>query len=365
MRKLAGAMRRTAASGAAIAALIALLPSPSQAADETYVVPFMHFEGGLGYRGEVSQLQYYQGARIGARNEARTFADINLRFGAWEGLEIYLNTAYDTWDRVYWQDVNFAGLGVAPTGGADQVERRKGLSDVWLGGKYALLSEARGTGDVSTWTVETSVKIPGSYKIYPTTVNSTNAGSPPAESPAGTPGYEWLLKTSFSRRVRFADPYVSFFYLNRGSASSSGEGVGTFHLADEWGTFFGTELVGFEQRADDLKFAGDIGMGWRWVDDGEAPANRFMYGPDRAAGDPAAGNFVVKEQGYVRYDGRIGFVYQLQKHARATGHVTFAVPGEHFLEQYPDTFNDSHSYGKVRNKANYIFGYEFEMYAVF
>lgn len=345
---------------------LASVSLPARAAHETDVVPFLHAEAGIGFRGEVSQLQYFEGSRLGARNEVRNFVDIHARFGAWKGLELYLNTAYDAWDRVYWQDINFSGT--APAGGDDQTERRKGLSDIWLGGKYAILSEARGTGDVSTWTVESAVKIPSSYKIYPETVNSSNAGSPPSESPAGTPGYEWLLKTSFSRRVRFADPYVSFFYLNRGSASSSDENVGTFHLADEWGTFFGAELVGFEQRADNLKFSGDIGVGWRWVNDGEVPANRFMYGPDRTSGDPAVPGYVVKEQGYVRYDGRVGFFYQLQKHARASGHLTIGIPGEHFLEVYPSGFAEPAGhipFTKIRNKANTIFGYEFEMSALF
>jgi len=348
------APRRAAALSALLLALT--LPATSFAAAETEVVPFLHTEAGIGFRGEASQVQYYQGARLGARNEIRNLVDINARFGAWTGLEIYLHTAYDTWDRVKWQDINFTGT--PPAGGDDQVERRKGLRDVWLGGKYAILSEARGTGDVSTWTVETAVKIPGSYKVYPSTSPTA------AESSAGSPGYELLLKTAFSRRVRFADPYIEFFYLNRGSGSSSAEGVGTFKLADEWGTFFGTELVGFEQRADSLKFSGDIGLGWRWVNDGEVPSNRFTSGPDGAAADQISG-FVVKEQGYVRYDGRIGFFYQLQKHARATGHLTIGLPGEHFLEKYPGTYPDPNSFGRIRNKAENIFGYEFSLSALF
>ena len=330
--------------------------SPAFAAAETEVVPFLHTDAGLGFRGEVAQRQYFQGARLGARNEIRNLVDIHARFGAWEGLELYLNTSYDAWDRVKWQDITFTGT--SPANGQDQVERRKGLRDVWLGAKYAILAESRGTGDVSTWTVESAVKIPGNYKIYPDTAPTA------AESGAGTPGYELLLKTAFSRRVRFADPYIEFFYLNRGSGSSSAEGVGTFKLADEWGTFFGTELIGFEQRADNLKFSGDFGVGWRWVNDGEMPANRFTSGPDRTAGDAMAPGYVVKEQGYVRYDGRVGFFYQLQKHARASGHLTIGLPGEHFLEKQFGT-TDPQSFGKFRNKSEYVFGYEFALSALF
>ena len=343
-----------AAALSAVLALFLAAPATSFAAATTDVVPFLHTEAGLGFRGDVAQRQYFQGARLGARNEVRNLVDINARFGAWSGLEVYLHTSYDAWDRVKWQDINFSGT---PIG--DKVERRKGLVDVWLGGKYAILAESRGTGDVSTWTVESAVKIPGSYKIYPSTDPTA------AESGAGSPGYELLLKTSFSRRVRFADPYVEFFYLNRGSGSSSAENVGTFKLADEWGTFFGTELVGFEQRADSLKFSGDVGVGWRWVNDGEVPANRYTSGPDRNPGtDAPAPGFVVKEQGYVRYDARVGFFYQLQKHARATGHLTMGLPGEHFLEA-PFAATDPNNYGKIRSKAENIFGYEFSLSALF
>lgn len=348
-----------AAAGLLVSTFFALAtPSPALAAADTDVVPFLHTEAGIGFRGEASQRQYYQGARLGARNEIRNLVDVNARFGAWTGLEIYLHTAYDAWDRVKYQDINFNGTPPTPN---DQVERRKGLTDVWLGAKYAVLADSRGTGDVSTWTVETAVKIPGSYKIYPSTSPTA------AESGAGTPGYEWLLKTAFSRRVRFVDPYVEFFYLNRGAGASSAEGVSSFKLADEWGTFFGTEIVGFEQRADNLKFAGDIGVGWRWVNDGESPVNRFTYGDKRTAGDPAITGSIVKEQGYVRYDGRVGFFYQLQKHARASGHLTIGLPGEHFLEKYPGSFTEpgTNNYGKIRNKAENIFGYEFSMSAIF
>jgi hypothetical protein len=361
-----GAASRTLA-GLLVPALLALsaaaIPSTAQAARETDVVPMLHGEAGIDFRGEVIQEQFIRGGnRLGARNQTRTFVDVDARFGVWTGLELYLLTSYDTWDRVQWQDVNLAAPngGFAGSNGGDFVERRKGFADVWVGGKYAILSESRGTGDVSSWTIESSVKIPGSFKIYPSTSPTA------AESPAGTPGYELLLKTSFSHRVRFIDPYITFFYLNRGSATSTGEGVGTYGLADQWGTFFGTEIIGFERKADDLKFSADIGIGWRWVNDGQTPANRFLYGPDGdTAAAPAGFNNVVREQGYVQYDSRVGFFYQLQKHARATGHVTFAVPGEHQLEIYPDNFTDPQAGSKIRNKINTNFGYTLGFTGIF
>ena len=166
--------------------------------------------------------------------------------------------------------------------------------------------------------------------------------------------------------MRFADPYVTFFYLHRGSASLPSDGVSSYDIADTWGTFFGTEIVGFERKADNLKFSGDIGIGWRFVNEGEVPANRFIYGPDgdTAGAPPGFGN-VVKEQRYIRYDGRIGFFYQLQKHVQATGHLTYGLPGEHFIEVYPDSFADSRNGGRIRNKDFIDFGYQFHLNVAF
>lgn len=358
---------RNAALGAGLALATLALPLFVPAADaarETEIVPFLHVKGGLGFRGQKVQGIYERdGVRIGARDEIRNFVDIEGRFGAWYGLEVYFNTSYDTWDRVRWESINFAGT--APAGGDDQEERRKGLTDTRLGARYAILSEARNTGDVSTWTIETAVKIPGAYEIYPTT--KTETGPAPKESAAGTPGFEWLLKTGFSKRVRFADPYVTFYYLHRGSASSPSDDVASYDIADTWGTFFGTELVGFERKADNLKFSGDIGIGWRFVNEGEVPANRFIYGPDGtpATGPGAPTGNVVKEQRYIRYDGRIGFFYQLQKHAQATGHLTYGIPGQHFIEVYDDSFADPQNGGRIRNKDFVDFGYEFHMNVAF
>jgi hypothetical protein len=335
--------------------LLMSVATPAFAADETDVVPFLHGKGAIGYRGEVINGQYERGnTRIAGQKTKRTFVDVEARFGAWYGLEAYFRTNYDTWDRVQWQSVQFQGA--VPVTPDDQVERRKGITDITLGAKYAILSEKMHEGDVSTWIVETNVKIPGSYAAYPDTSGTQ------AESGAGTPGFEWLLKTSFSKRVRFADPYMYFFFDNRGSASSSSEGVGTFNQGDEWGTFFGTELVGFERKEDNLKFSADIGIGWRWVEPGQVPANRFLYGPDGdvANAPPGFGN-VVREQGYIRYDSKIGFFYQLQKHAQARGHLTFGLPSDHYVEQYPGTFADPDQGGRVRNHVFTDFGYDFTM----
>ncbi len=336
--------------------------SPAFAAAETEVVPFLHWKAGVGFRGQKVQGQYFQNdARIGARDEIRNFVDIHGRFGAWYGLEAYFDTSYDTWDRVKWESINFGGT--PPSGGDDQQERRKGMADTRIGVRYAVLSEARNQGDVSTWTVETNVKIPGTFSIYPELANTSNPTV--TEAGAGTPGFEWLLKTSFSKRVRFAEPYVSFFYQHRASASLPSEGVGNFDLPDMWGTFFGTEIVGFERKADDLKFSADIGVGWRFVNEGEVPANRFFYGPDRNPILPAIGGNVVREQRHIRYDARLGFYYQLQKHAQAIGHLTYGLPTEHYIEVYPTSFSDPQGGGRVRNREFTDFGYHFTMVAVF
>lgn len=333
---------------------------PAAAANETDITPFLRFRGGVGYRGQFVQGQYVlDGERVGAREEERQMTDFEARFGAWYGLETYLRFTHDNWDRVRWQDMQFSGAEF------DAEERRKGISDIVVGGRFALLSEQRKTGDVSTWTVETNFKIPGAFEAYP----SLDPGEP--EAPAGSPAFEWLVKTSFSKRVRFFDPYVSFFYLHKGTASSPDEDVGSFNLADEWGTFFGTELVGFERPADNLKFSGDIGLGWRYVMNGEAPANRFLYGPDSGSNPPyVVGDNVVKEQGYVRYDMRLGFFYQLQKHVQARGHVTYALPTEHYIEAYKsDDFelrrDDPRSGANIRNKEFTDFGYSFSMLFVY
>lgn len=339
--------------------LLLSAPSPAFAAEETSITPFLRGRVGIGYRGQFVQGQYVRDKRIvGAREEERQFTDFDLRFGAWKGLETYLRFSHVNWDRVRWQDMTFNN-GVPPPGGPEQVERRKGLSDVWLGTKYAILSEARKTGDVSTWTVETSVKLPSSFEVYP----STN-GDP--EAPAGTPGFEWLLRTSFSKRVRFFDPYVSFFYLHRGTASSPDEDVDAFNLADSWGTFFGTEIVGFERPADDLRFSGDIGIGWRYVMEGQTPANRFLYGPDSGPAFPNPPGNVVTEQGYTRYDVRLGFFYQLQKRVQARGHLMWGLPSEHFIESYPRSYigqtNEDERGGEtIRNKEFTDFQFHFTM----
>lgn len=342
--------------------LVAAQPGRAVAADETEVVPFFGFKGGIGFRGQKVQGQYYRDdARIGARDEVRNFVDVEARFGAWKRTEIYLKTSYDAWDRVKWESVNFTGT--SPAGGDDHEEWRKGITDVWLGSKYALLQEAAGTGDVSTWTLETAVKIPGSYRIYPST--KVEGGPNPTEAPAGTPAFEWLLKTAFSKRVRFADPYISFFYLHRGSASSAADGVGDFDLGDVWGTFFGAEIVGFERKADNLKFSGDVGIGWRFVNEGEVPANRYIYGPDGSSQRPTNFDYVVKEQRHIRYDGRIGFFYQLQKNVQARGHLTYGLPGEHYVEVYDEGFGDPINGGRIRNRHFTDFGYEFAMTVAF
>ena len=343
----------------AVVSAFAFSPRSASAADETEITPFLHFRGGIGYRGQFVQGQYVRdGQKVGAREEERQFIDVEARFGAWYGLETYLRFSHDNWDRVRWQEIQFDN-GVPPAAGPFQVERRRGFSDFVVGTKYAILSEARKTGDVSTWTVETNIKIPSSFEIYPSTDPSD------AEAPAGTPGFEWLLKTSFSKRVRFFDPYVSFFYNNRGAASSPDEDVGSFNLGDEWGTFFGTELIGFERPADNLRFSADFGLGWRYVMEGEIPANRFLYGPDCNGCTPPDADFIVKEQGYVRYDARIGFFYQLQKNVQARGHFTYGLPTEHYIEKYPRSIADPRSGSKIRNKEFTDFGYHFTMHAMF
>lgn len=340
--------------------LLAFAPSTAHAAEETYITPFLHGRAGIGYRGQFVQGQYVRDKRIvAAREEERQLTDFDFRFGAWYGLETYLRFSHVNWDRVRWQDMTF-GNGVPPPGGPEQVERRKGLSDIWLGTKYAILSEARKTGDVSTWTVETTIKLPTSFELYP----STNPKD--AEAPAGSPGFEWLLKTSFSKRVRFFDPYVSFYYLHRGTSSSPDEDIDAFNLADSWGTFFGTEVVGFERPADDLRFAGDVGIGWRYVMEGEAPANRFLYGPDSGPAFPNPPGNVVTEQGYTRYDFRLGFFYQLQKRMQARGHVMWGLPSEHFIEKYPRSYlgvtNEDERGGEtIRNKEFTDFQFHFTM----
>lgn len=360
MRVARAALARTTAS---LALLAALSPAPVLAAEVTDITPFLHFKGGMGYRGQFIQGQYVRdGQRVGAREEERQFVDFDARFGAWYGLELYLRFSHDNWDRVRWQELAFDN-GVPPAGGAFQDERRKGIADVVVGGKFAILSEARKTGDVSTWTVETNFKIPGSFEIYP----STDPAEP--EAPAGTPGLESYFGTSFSKRIRFFDPYVTFFYLHRGSASSPDEDVSSFNLADQWGTFFGTEVVGFERPADNLRFSGDFGLGWRYIMEGEVPANRFLYGPDSGATN-RPGGYVVTEQGYIRYDMRIGFYYQLQQHVQARGHLTYGLPTEHFIESYSAGFlstspGDSRSGSKVRNKEFTDFGYNFTMHVFF
>lgn len=349
----------------ALLAFVAALASsaPALAADETDITPFLHFRGGIGYRGQFAQGQYVlDGERIGAREDERQYTEFEGRFGAWYGLETYLRVTHVNWDRTRWEDIAFNG-GVPPAGGAAQVERRKGLGDVVVGSRFAILSEQRKSGDVSTWTVETNFKIPGSFDVYPSTTGAT-------ESPGGTPGFEWLMKTSFSKRVRFFDPYVSFFYLHKGSTSSPNEDVGSFNLADQWGTFFGTEVVGFERPADDLRFSGDVGLGWRYIMDGEVPANRFLYGPDSGATAPnIPANNVVKEQGYIRYDMRAGFFYQLQKHVQARGHITYALPTEHYIESYSGSLgnsaNDTRNGAKIRNKEFTDFGFDFHMLFIY
>lgn len=346
---------------ASLALFVALLSAqPALAADETDITPFLHFRGGIGYRGQFVQGQYVRnGQRVGAREEERQFTDFDLRFGAWYGLETYLRFSHVNWDRVRWQEIAFNN-GVPPSSGAFQDERRKGIGDVVVGGRFAILSEQRKSGDVSTWTVETNIKIPSSFEVYP----STDPGD--AEAPAGTPGFEWTLKTSFSKRVRFFDPYVSFYYTYKGTSSSPDEDIGSFNIADQWGTFFGTEIVGFERPADDLRFSGDVGLGWRYIMEGETPANRFLYGPDCDGCTEQVEDFVVKEQGYIRYDARIGFFYQLQKHVQARGHLTYGLPTEHYIERYDAGFEQAPREGaKVRNKEFTDFGFDFHMLFVY
>ena len=326
---------------------------PAHAAEETEITPFLHFRGGVGYRGQFIQGQYVRDdVRVGAREEERQFTDIEARFGAWYGLETYLLFSHDNWDRVRWQGVDFDGFG----GPEDHVERRKGITDIVVGVKYAVLAEARKTGDVSTWTVETNFKIPGSFEVYPVLDDPATA-----EAPAGSPGFEWLIKTSFSKRIRFLDPYVTFYYVNRGTASAPSEGVEEFNLADMWGTYFGTEIVGFERPADNLRFSADASVGWRYIIEGEVPANRFLYGPDSGAATSPPGN-VVTEQGYVRYDARVGFYYQLHRRFQARGHLTYGLPTEHYIEAYPSSFNDTSRNGaRVRNKEFTDFGFNFSV----
>jgi hypothetical protein len=85
-----------------------------------------------------------------------------------------------------------------------------------------------------------------------------------------------------------------------------------------------------------------------------------MYGPD---GDPQRD--VVREQRHIRYDARLGFYYQLQKHAQAIGHLTYGIPTEHFIEVYPESFTDARNHGRVRNREFTDFGFHFTMVAVF
>jgi len=349
---------RAKRSCALVVAFTILAPAATAlAANETDVAPFLHFKGGLGWYGEVVNGQYTRdGSRIAG--EKRVSTRVEAHFGVWKGLEAYLKTSYDTWDRLHWQDIGFEAAPGTPVTPNDQVEKRKGLTDVTLGAKYAILDEARGTGDVSTWTVETAVTFPGSFKIYPDTAPGAT------EAPAGNPGSALLLKTSFSKRVRRVDPYVSFFFLNRGTASAPSEGVGDFNLADEWGTFFGSEVVGFERPEQGLKFSADAGVGWTWVNPGEVPENRFLYGPDGDSANAPPGN-VVHEQGYIRYDSRIGFFYQLQKNAQASGHFYFGLPSDHYIETYPASFADPQQGGKIRNHVFTDFGYEFALNGVF
>src|SRR5437016_2385362 len=160
--------------------------SPAFAANETEITPYLHGSGSIGYHGEVIQGQYYRnGAQVGSQKQQRERIDLEGRFGAWDGLEVYFRTAYDSWDRVQWNSIAFSS-GTPQDG----VEKRKGLTDFTFGARYAILSEARHTGDVTTWTVETNIKLPGSYAAYPDPTGNS------AEASAGTPGVEWRLKTA-------------------------------------------------------------------------------------------------------------------------------------------------------------------------
>ncbi len=344
------------------AAIVAIgAAGPAAASDATAVTPFLHFESGISFRGQKLQGVYVQQdtdgtlTKTGARDEIRNVIDVDLRFGAWHALDVFLRSSFDAWDRVRWEAIDFTGS--APTGGAYQTERRRGIADTTFGARYALLSEARETGDVSSWTVEASVRIPGSYEIYPSTDPEEK------EAPAGTPGFDIQLATAFSKRVRLFDPYLVFFYTNRGAASASAEDVEEFNPGDQWGTFFGTEVVAFERKSDGLKLAGDVGFGWRYVMGGETFANRFIYGPDGIGGGPTGFGNVVKEDPYLRYDMRLGFVYRFQRHAMARGHVALGLPGEHYVEVYPDSFEDDNVVGEgtLRNRNFTDFTYDIGM----
>ena len=106
--------------------------------------------------------------------------------------------------------------------------------------------------DVGSQAPNASTRMPPRSSLWMTTLRTLRVAELVL---AHVPGSALLLKTSFSKRVRRVDPYVSFFYRNRGSTSAPSEGVGTFNLADEWGTFFGSE-VAFEMTKPVFRVSG-------------------------------------------------------------------------------------------------------------
>lgn len=336
-----------------------LLPASGvRAAEETEVVDFLHANVEAAFYGQFLQGEYrLDGNYVGAREEERQLVPFKARFGAFYDLEVSLATYFTTWDRVRWENINFGGT--PPVNGDEQTERRRGFGDLTFGARYAILNANRRPEDLSNWTVGIDFTAPtGRWTPYPVTQNRVVDNSGVKPSGVGGGGADWRFYTSFSRRFGRFDPYATFFMQTRGNRRLTGGQ--TYKPGNEFGTFFGLELVGFERKSDGLKFAADLGVGWTWINEGGTHSNRFLYGPDtQAPSTPGEGS--VLEEGHADVAVRWGFAYQVHQYLRVRGYAWFDHPGAHFIEKYDASFADPLSGGQIQQRKFTDFSYTFEL----
>ena len=229
---------------------------------------------------------------------------------------------------------------------------RSGLDQIWLGARWAPLNQRRDPSK-PTWTIG------GEYRIEIGDTMKFNRTMAKANTGVGRGVNEFYLDTSISRRIGWADPFVTFWWLY--PTANDGSNYPTFPLSigqedkqpqQRAGTRFGFESIVWEQPDQQRRIGIEVatrveatfqGRGYSEMWEAFSTSPAFMINPDPGntmPGTPGAmlqphpGTTVIEN--YATFGGEMAIRGQLGKL------IQFRVGGGFTYDQgHAITFDDA------------------------
>ncbi len=291
------------------------LAQGAQAAEITYIPPFLRGDISLNYAYDRASGSLYEGEeRVGSRvleNHLLTYSGV---FTAAPGAALFFELPHYAGSRLDFPEANAMVYDPSKSAGTmvdtEVLEelapiKGKGVDGVWLGLRGTPFSESFAKrGNRATWLLELAFQTRSSGNFY--TVTDGERG-------AGVGGGGFRLNTAFSTSHGVSRPYLGFAYLRTRDIEVElydEEGAvlvsaATLEPADKVTIRGGTELVAHDNPESDSRFSIDLRMAFGYRSWQTVPSGLYLPSVLSTSRD-----IPVTEGEYTWVSGGLGFYHQ-------------------------------------------------------